>query len=1123
MINGLVLGCVFDFASSGIFRKMTFFLLFAVCTALVSLPAASQVKRDIIGTVKDAKTDEPLMFVSVYVAGASSGTVTDTNGKFSLQASDGDVVKFSLLGYEDAEVEIGGEVRVVNISMKEETAFLESAVVTALGLSRDEKSLGYAVSKLKPEDMDGALSDNWLNGMNGKVAGLNFESAATGPGGSVRATLRGENSLSHDKNEALFVIDGVPMLTGMTGGTSGSGYGDTDAPIDYGNGTGDLNPDDIASVTVLKGPAATALYGSQAANGAIIITTKSGKDAEKRFKVHFSSSVVFEQAGFWPDFQNEYGAGNGNASSLLSQNYFSFWTVPADMSDTGERVLRNYSRLAFGPKFEGQMFYNYDSAGWVNDNGAWRIGGYERTPWEARDWYKGAFKTGFTTSNTVAITYNPGKETSIRFSVNDKRNDWILPNIGYSSQNFSISLDQEAGRHVKLGAKVTYYRKDSGNLPTTGYNTASPMYSLMHNMPSVAVKSYADEYYSGRMFYFLRQGKEVDQAMQTNLINYQTDNLYMILNEHTNSMDKDRVFGNATVDIIFNDHLNLLVRGGIDLSTEFRTSRKSTYSYAYKDGYYREQTVRQFLNNDDLLLTYKNSWGKWDLNAVLGASILLRNSNDVRIIANRLDEPNVFILQNSLDQLVVKAMRSDKKIYSVYGTASLSWNGMVYLDITGRNDWSSTLPSGNRSYFYPSVSTGIILNRMLKMPAWVDLLKVRASWANVGNDTDPYNVTFTYSNSVFPGSYIIPSTLQNANLRPENVMSLEAGLQFSAFKKRLSVDAAFYKTITTDQIIPVPSDYITGASSHYINAGKVSNTGVEISLGAVPVSARNFRWDIDFNIARNWNRLDELAPGVEVWQLNTNTVGSRVFIYSHPGQELGRIYGQGYKRAPEGAYYVDSYGTKVDCSGMKIIDGATGFPVLNGTTPEDLYDFGSIHPDWKGGFSTSFKIYQFTVGMNFTYQLGGKAYSISHFALSCQGKLKNSLDGRYEGLLVDGVVDNGDGTYSPNTTIVTDVVDYYTTYKYSRNNVEESVFDTSFLKFKELSLSYSVPSKKLGKIGWLSGISVGLYATNIFCITDFPLYDPEVSTMTGNSISRGIEACAYPMTRSYGVNLKLAF
>ncbi|MCQ2143171.1 MAG: SusC/RagA family TonB-linked outer membrane protein [Bacteroidales bacterium] len=1093
-------------------------------------PATSQVtklpapaRHEIKGTVKDLKTGEPMMFVTVSVKGTTSGTMSDTNGRYAITAKDGETILFQILGYDDVEVPVESSTKNVDVAMKESTLELESAVVTALGITRDEKSIGYAVSKVSTEELNSTLTNNWMNGMDGKVAGLTFEQASTGPGGSIRATLRGENSLSHDKNEALFVIDGVPMISNMTASSSGSGYGDTDAPIDYGNGASDLNPEDIESVTVLKGPAATALYGSQAANGAIIITTKTGKNSEKLVRVDFSSSAVFDNAGYWPDFQNEYGAGNGNASTRINQSYFSFWTIPAELSDTGQAVQRRYSRVAYGPKFDGQMFYNYDSANWINDNGAWSIGSYTRTPWQAQDWYKGAFETGYTLSNTVAVSYNPSGKTSIRFSINDKRNSWILPNTGYSSQNFTLSLFQEAGKHVTLGAKVTYYRKDSDNLPTTGYNTASPMYSLMHNTPSIDIRNYADEYYSGRMFYFLRQSKDVDSSVQTRLINYQTDNIYMILNEHLNSLDRDRVFGNANVTVNFTDHLNLMLRAGIDLSTDFRTQRKSTYSYAYKDGYYKEQTVRDFLNTDDLLLTYKNRWGKWDLNATLGASMQVRNYNNVQLTAARLDEPNVFILQNSLDQLLYAASRSNKKMYSVFGTASLSWNDMVYLDITGRNDWSSTLAKGNRSYFYPSVSMGLLLNRIFKMPAWVDILKLRASWANVGNDTDPYNLVFTYSNSTFPSSYVIPNALQNRNLRPENVESWETGVQASFLKKRLSLDLAYYKTVTTDQIISVPSDYITGASSHYINAGNVTNSGVEFSFNAVPIQKKNFRWMMDFNISRNWNKLVELADGVDVWQLNSNTVGSRVFIYAYPGQELGRIYGQGYTRAPKGAYYIDAAGKKVSCEGMKIIDAGSGNPVLNGTTPDDLYDFGSIYPDWKGGFSQTFTFYGVTVDMKFTFQKGGNAYSITHFGLSSQGKLTNTLEGRYEGLLIEGVVDNGDGTYSPNTTIVTDVVDYYTTYKYSRNNVEESVFDTSFLKFKSLNVTYALPKKYLEGVNWLSGVSFGVYATNLFCISNFPIYDPEVATMTGASISRGIEACAYPMTRSYGFNLKLAF
>lgn len=1087
------------------------------------LPSAK--KREIRGTVRDSKSGDPVMFVTVAVKGTQKATMSDTNGRFAIEAANGQVLVFYLMGYKTSELLVDKDTKNPDVILSEDVEELEGTVVTALGLTRAEKSIGYAVTKVESEALTSTITNNWMNGLEGKVAGLTLEQASSGPGGSIRATLRGESSLSHDKNEVLFVIDGMPMISGGVASSSGGGYGETDAPVDFGNAAGDLNPDDIASVTVLKGPAATALYGSQAANGAIVITTKSGKDSDQKVRVDFSTSVVFEQAGFWPDFQEEYGAGNGNATTRINQTYYSFWSVPADMSDTGELVPRQYSRLAFGPRFEGQMFYNYDSAKWVNKDGVWSIDSYERTPWVAQDWYKGAFQTGYTTSNTVALSYNPDKNTSVRFSISDKRNDWILPNNGYNSQNFSLSLNQQAGKRVHMGAKVTYYRKEAANLPTTGYSSTAPMYSLLHNTASTAIASYREEYESGRLDYLLRQ-KYNQGETGTNMINYLADNFYKIVYEHTNSLSRDRVFGNANVSVDIIPGMNFMIRSGIDFTTDFRTQRKASFSYSYLDGYYKEQSVHQMLSTTDAILTYVKDLGKnWNVNATLGASTQLNTMNNVQLIATRLEEPDVFILQNSKDDLRHNESRPRKQINSVFGAVSLSYRNMVFLDLTGRNDWSSTLARGNWSYFYPSVSTGVLLDKLFKMPSSVDMLKIRGSWANVGNDTDPYNLEFTYQNSSFPSSYILPSTLQNSMLRPENVMSWETGLQGSFFKKRLSFDLAWYYSATTDQIITVPADYITGAQAHYINAGKVSNRGLELQLSAVPVSTKDFQWSLDFNWARNVNRLDELADGVEVWQMNTNTVGSRVFIYAYPGTELGRIYGQGYKLAPEGAYYVASDGRKVSCAGQRVVDSKTGFPQLSGTSTEDLIDYGSIYPDWTGGFSTALRYKNFRMNMAFTYQKGGKAYSITHFALSSQGKLKNSLPGRYEGLLVEGVVDNGDGTYSPNQTIVTDIVDYYTTYKFSRNNVEESVFDTSFLKFKEIRLDYSLSRKWLRsrKVNWLSGASLGVYATNIFCITDFPIYDPEVASLTGASISRGIEACSYPMTRTYGVNLKLAF
>ena len=1104
--------------------KVSFQGNMAVISQISKTAAQTDRSREIRGTVVDIKSGQPVMFVTVFVKGTTNGTVSDTNGRFSIRAKDGDIIEFSLLGYEVQDITVASGVSTLKVELAESKMMLDDAVVTALGITRDEKSIGYAVSKVESDAINTSVSNNWVGGLEGKVAGLSLESANTGPGGAVRVTLRGENSLNHDNNEALFVIDGVPMLSGMVASSSGSGFGSTDAPIDYGNGIGDINPEEIESVTVLKGPAATALYGSQAANGAIVITTKSGHDSNRKFRVEFSSHVIAEKAGYWPDLQTEYGDGNGNEANRKMQSVFSFWNVPANMSDTGEAVNRLFSRAAFGPKFNGQMLYTYDSAKWKCEDGVWSVESYERKPWEAVDWYKGAFETGFTTNNTVALSWNPDRNTSVRFSLSDRHEDWILPNTGYSTQMFTLSLNQQAGRRVKLNAKINYYRKDSDNLPTTGYSTASPMYALMFGYTSIPVTSARDDYMSGRMAYFLRLKTSADDTAGNGYTtSYQCDNLYMMMYENLNTMDRDRVFGNASVDVKLTDHMDMMLRSGIDLAADFRTQRKASYSYTFYNGYYKEQTIKEFLSNNDLLFNYGNNWGNWDLKATLGGNIYVNNLDNVQVVVNRLDEPNVFILQNSMDPLIVRGGRRDKKIYSVFGSASLSYKGMVFVDVTGRNDWSSTLPAGNRSYFYPSVSASVLLNKMFKMSRDIDLLKLRASWANVGNDTKPYNTTPVYNNSNFPGSYIVPATLTNPDLRPENVASYEAGIQLAAFKKRISADIAVYKTITTDQIIAVPSDYITGAHNHYINAGMVSNTGIEFTLGGTPISTKNFNWTLNFTAGYNKNMLDELAPGVELWQLNSNTVGNNVYIYAYPGSELGHIYGQGYRRAPEGAYYIDENGRTVDVSGQKVIDKDTGNPVLNGTTPDDLFDFGSIYPDWKGGLATSLRMKDFSLTMNFSYSIGGIAYSITHYALSFNGKLTNSLEGRYDGLLLEGVNDNGDGTYSPNTTIIRDVPDYYQTYKYSRNNVEENVFDTSYLKLKDARLEYNLPSRFIKDISWLTRASLGIYATNLFCITNFPMYDPEVATLTGASISRGIEACAYPMTRTYGVNLKMTF
>ena len=401
----------------------------------------------------------PLVGVAVVVKGSlRNHAVTDLQGRYSIRVpSSTDTLQFTYLGYKPLERVVGSRTR-LDVEMLSESQQVDAVVVTALGLTRKEKSLGYAVSTVGSEDLNNTVTNNWLNGMAGKVAGLNFDTSSAGPGGSIRVTLRGEGSLAYDKNEALFVVDGVPINSGMTSNTENGSYGSTVSTIDYGNGASDLNPDDIESVSVLKGPAATALYGSRAANGAIIITTKSGLKSGG-LRVTFNSNVTLEQAGFWPDFQEEYGSGvyeSAQIDGVTTPPEYSYWNVAADKSDTGQKITRYHARSSFGERYDpSKMRYIYSSRNWDTDE-------YTRKPWVAQDWYKGFFRTGVTYSNSISIEGGNGKGNSARVSFKDMRNDWIVPNTGYESQNLSFSFSTRISKAVTVSGKANYYGKAGG-------------------------------------------------------------------------------------------------------------------------------------------------------------------------------------------------------------------------------------------------------------------------------------------------------------------------------------------------------------------------------------------------------------------------------------------------------------------------------------------------------------------------------------------------------------------------------------------------------------------------------------------------------------------------------------
>lgn len=1088
--------------------------------------------ESIRGVVLDSETGEPVIGAVVSIEGTQIGMMTDIDGVYKIpkQKAGTYTLVVNYVGYEKVSQKVAiedGKVATANFKLKP-TTLLTEVVVTALGIEREEKSLGYAVSKLDTEDITKTVSSNWLGGMAGKVAGMSFDQSSSGPGGSIRVTLRGEGSLSHDKNTALFVVDGVPISDGMSSNSSGSGYSNNDAVIDYGNGASNINPNDIESISVLKGPAATALYGSRAANGAVVITTKSGLKTEG-LGVSINSSVTFERAGFFPKFQNEFGSGDvySGSSQGVPPNRFSHWNV---YDENGIKIQpRAWSRTGWGLKFDGLPYYPYSSRDWVNGGWGyeydeeWNKGAlYNPEPYVAKDWYKSFFETGVTFSNNVAISGNNGKGGSFRLSIQDTRNDWIVANSGFETQTIGLSASQEINKIVKLSAKVNYYRKASDNLPISGYNNNSPLYALIWSATSTTPADYRAEYERGMVDWVYDNGQN-----RGLLINYDSDNPYRSLYENLNTQNRDRVYGNATVDVtLIPKKLTFMLRGGIDLASDFRTQRKPYYTKGNLQGFYREQTISEFESNIDFMFNYKDRFDDFDVTALFGGNSMYQRYRRTTNTAEKLLEKNLYTLQNVDGYVFPNSLKREKGVNGFFGSVSVGWKSMAYLELTGRNDWSSTLPKENRSYFYPSVNFTFLVDEALKFrekASWINLMKFRASWANVGNDTDPYNLYDAYSNSDFTGAYSLPSQIKNPNLKPENVENWEFGLDTRFFKNRIGLDLTYYHATTTDQIIPVPLDWATGASSRIINAGKVTNKGVEITFSASPIATKDWSWDINFNWAKNWNKLVELAPGVDLWQLNSSlTIGSRVFVYAYEGTELGRIYGAGYKRAPEGAYYIDSNGNRVECEGEVIVDPTTGFPVID---TENLQDFGSIYPSWSGGFSQTLRYKNLSMSMSFAFQHGGHAYSVTNFALGYLGKLENSLPGRYDGIVHPGVNVDENGMYSPNETLTTKISTYYGDYVLGRQNVETNVHSTSYLKMKELRLDYAFDKSLLNKwkLRFVKGLSVGAYATNLFCITDWPQYDPDVASLAGGSLKRGVETGGFPMTRTYGFNLRVSF
>jgi len=1030
-------------------------------------------QKKINGKVTNAADGKPISGVNVLVKGTSRGTTTADNGSFAITAAPGETLIISAIGFKTSEVRVVNDAE-LNVKLNATASELDNVIVTALGIKRAEKALGYAASTVSGEQLTDAISGNWTDALSGKVAGLNLVRSNSGPGGSNKIILRGENNLTGDNN-ALIVIDGVIINDGSgrrtgVGGESAYGTSSDNMPADYGSGLNDINPEDIESITVLKGPNAAALYGQRAANGALIITTKSGSSKKKGLGVTVNSNVNLERVNRWPDLQYEYGQGTGGSE------VYEFGSTSATSS-------------AYGPRFEGQMFYQLDPTTQKKAT--------ERTPWVPyKDKIRDYFRTGSTVTNSVSIDGGTDKTTA-RFSVTNVQNNWITPNTGYKRNSVALSVNSKVSDKLQISAKANYNNKWSDNLPGAGYGNQSIMYWFIFWQPNADLDWLRDYWVKGQ------EGRKIFYPYSTF-----PENPYAIAYEFLNTMNRRNVTGNVQATYNFTKELSLQVRTSMDMAFEQREQKRPYDAGSkYPKGSYRTQNLFSQEVNSDFLLKYaKKVNSDFDFSVTVGGSQVANRYNRDEVRADSLTYPGLYNMSNAAGPLVTMPYKTRFAINSLYALVTAGYKNFLFVDFTGRQDWNSTLATPlrteNSAFFYPSANLSFILSEVAALPEAVDFAKIRFSAAGVGSGgTTPYQTSFNYTSagSLYDGGLQNPSTLPNPNLVALRTTSYEAGIAAKFFRNRLGFDLAVYSGNTKNQILDRVVDRSSGYSRYVINAGKVRNSGVELALNGTPVSTKTFKWNSNVVFSANENKILQLADSSLV--LQTGPVASGQLV-AKVGGSMGDMYGRGYLRAPDGQI---------------VYDATTGYARL----ADDVVYLGNTIPKWKLGFTNEFVYKRFRLNLLFDAQYGGVAYSLTNYKLSEQGKVKATLPGRYNGIIGNGVVEDGDGKYRPNDVIATDIDNYYRSH-FGIDNAEGNTFRTDFLKFREARFDVSLGAKVIQKLK-LQRATIGVYGRDLFIWSDWPAFDPEFGTLSGSDIVRGFETAQFPSTRTVGFNLVVGF
>lgn len=1069
-------------------RSGIFWITFLVVFSAWSLPSLAQ--REVTGLVRDTE-NKPLPGASVVVVGTQDdglvGTATNMDGEFTLQVPEGkDSLLISFTGYQEKQVSIVGKSH-IEVVLQSAASELEEVVVTAMGIKRDEKALGYAVESVQGEDMENTDKMSPLEGLAGEVAGLNVASTGSGPGGSVNILVRGLNSIT-GSNEPLIVIDGVPIDN--SGGASGTTYGG----FDYGNAANNINPDDVESISVLKGGAASALYGYRGSNGVIMITTKQGS-SDQGLGVSFKSSISFSEPVIKPNFQNEYSQGS---SGSFEPNSFRSW----------------------GAKMEGQQVTNF-----LDQQ-------QELNPRDVHP-YESFYNTGFSQDHSISVNKR-GEQNGIYFSANWTKTRGIQPNNTLDKKNLTLRYDSKLSEFLTFDAKANYINQQVDNRPNLSGSPDNPVYLMAHMPPSVSfdqLKPYrtvdgypvvwTSDYQKNEQGQV--QWRNAPPAFATSPL---LQNPYWAVNANNNQDQRHRLIGFSEFNLDMKEWFalpfNLNVKGkvGIDYynDTRKRYTAHNTYYKADGKATLTESKSHMMEMNYDLQVSGSHRFGPFSTEASLGAH--LRNSKTRGIYTSSesglINEQGPYVIQNFNTPITNEGI-SEREVQSLYGLFNVGYKETLYLDFTLRNDWSSNLSPENWSYLYPSVSMSWLLHETFQLPESMNFLKLRGSWAEVGSSGDlssfryfQYGTNPSQFHGLPYGS--LPSTRPNPTIHAEYTVSQELGLKAIFLDRRLNLDATYYQTGTRDQILNSPLPPSSGFNSGYINAGYIKNSGLELSASYELIQADDFNLLVGGNFTRQWSEVEELAEGQDIQVMGE---AGGVVTAARMNRPVGMIMGTAFARNEDG---------------LKIIDD-DNLPRI-ATTEEGALDYeqviGNSFPKflWGGNIRMAYKGLRMNVSLD--AKAGHDIYSLTNKRGAEYGTWGYTTEGRDawekakeiseitgvppdDGYMVHGVKDGEEGNYPVDPQKYWDRV----------GRIHEAfVYDASYIRLKQVSLTYSFDVSDMQKLPFRK-LSLSVYGNNLYYLMrNTRNISPRSSFGTNRT---GIEMYAQPELRNYGMNLRFTF